>query len=502
MKTALLLAMALLPSTAAAQRVTVRDRGTGHAAALVDSATAAPYVVRTGIGPLVLPRDSTVTTSLIVLNRPTYVASHVRGDVVVVGADLFLRPGSDISGRAVSIGGTVAETTLGRVGGGVRSLRDETVIMERDFDTEGYALSIRNLRVEDGAPRMIRPSGLYGIRVPRYDRVDGLSLPVGVQAGLLSERVIIEPSLTWRSRLGKWDPAVAVRVGGEDSTRFEGRVARDTRSNDVWITSELINSLKTFAFGTDTRNYFRSDIAEGRGFLRAGGERANIEPFVGVRVERVSPVTSVGNVFSILGRNSDEKMRRPNPLVETGTIGSALVGAVYESLPKDAPVVTRLALQAEQSITTPAGTTNFTQLTADGGLEFPTFSTQRLRFRGHAVATLGDSVPRARYAYLGGSRTLALSDLLQFGGDRLVFVESRYLLPVAALPLPKVGPPTLSLIHRIGGAGVRGLGPLQQEVGVGIGVGSFGAGIDLEFITGASGQGQTELGFSISLPSF
>lgn len=505
MRTIVLAALLALPVAAGAQRVTVRERGTGDAAALIDSVTAAPHTVVRGTGPLVLPRDSTVTTSLLVLGRPTYVASRVRGDVVVVGGDLFLRPGADISGRAVAIGGTVAETTLGHVGGGVRSLRDETFTITPDEATGGYALSAESLRLggsDEAAPRMFRLAGIYGLKLPSYDRVDGLSLPLGVQLALAGERILIEPTVTYRSRLGAWDPGVALRIGGPDSTRFEGRVARDTRSNDRWIAGDLVNSLKTFAFGTDARNYFRSDVAEGRVFLRLGGEQTLVEPYAGVRVERVSPVTSTGDVFTLWERDDPDKVKRPNPSVEQGTLGSALVGVRYGSLAADAPVSTRLALELEQGITTPVGTSRFTQLTADGSVAFPTFSTQRLSVRGHAVASLGDSVPRSRYAYLGGSRTLGLASLLQYGGDRLVFVESRYSIPVAALVLPVIGSPTVSLIHRIGGAGVGTLGPLQQEVGAGIGVGAMGAGIALEFITGASGQHRSDLGFSVSLPSF
>jgi hypothetical protein len=63
-----------------AQQVTVGARGEGHAAALIDSVLAGPHVVRTGTSPLVLPRDSVVTSSLLVIGRPAYVASTVLGN--------------------------------------------------------------------------------------------------------------------------------------------------------------------------------------------------------------------------------------------------------------------------------------------------------------------------------------------------------------------------------------------------------------------------------------
>ncbi len=496
MRGRLVVALVAAPALLGAQRVTVF--GTGRAAALVDSVVARPHTVRRGSGPLVLPRDSTITSSLVVFGRPTYLASTVRGDVVVVGGDLFLRPGVAISGRAISIGGTVTQTSLGTVAGGVESLRDDSFLVRGEPERGDVTVTEQVRRVAADSIRLFQLAGIHGLLVPRYDRVDGLSLPVGVQLTLAEGAMIVQPSVTYRSRLGAFDPGVSLRIGSDSGRRLEGRVARETRSNDLWITSELINSLKTLAFGTDTRNYFRSDIGELRGFVPFGGQRALIEPFVGARFENISSISATGDVFSFLEKSDSEKIRRPNPTVEPGHIASALVGAVYTSLPTDAPVSSRLFVEVEQAFTTPSGTRNFTQFTADGRVEFPTFGRQRLRVRGHAVGTVGDSVPRSRYAYLGGSRTLGLSDLLQYGGTDLVFVESRYLVPFERILLPVVGSPVFSLIHRIGGAGVGSLGTVLQEVGVGVSVGP----IDFEVITGASGQHRSDFGVGVSLPAF
>ena len=503
----LLLALAALaPAAAGAQRITIVDRGSGHAAALLDSVTAGAHVVRGGAGPAVFPRDTTITSSLVVLGQPTYLASHVQGDVVVVGGDLFLRPGATISGRAIAIGGTVAETSLGTVGGSVQSLRDETMLVSRDAATGDYALRAHSDYVSDGAPGMLRLAGIRGLRMPAYDRIDGLSLPIGVQLVAHDEQLVVEPTLTYRSRLGVVDPSVDIRVGPEvDGRRLVARVARDTRTNDAWITGDIVNSLKTFAFGTDTRNYFRSDIGEARLFLPVGGERYRVEPFVGGRFERVWSATATGDVYSIFGQDDTDRVSRPNPFVEPGHIASALAGLVLESRPEsESPIVTRLLVEAEQGFSTPAGTGTFTQLTANGTLQLPTMGLQMLRFRGHAVGTVGDSTPRARYAYLGGSRSLALAQLLELGGNELVFLDSRYLIPVEAVQLPVVGPPVVSLIHRMGAAGVGRLGALQQELGAGVSFGSPSYGsLDIEFTVGVTGQARhTDFGIGISLPSF
>ncbi len=486
----LALAALLVPALLESQAVVIRGAGQAPGAAIIRQIVAGPHVIRAGDGRLDLPRDSTVTTSLLVFGRPTYLASRVQGDVVVVGADLFLRPGVDVSGRAVSIGGTVAVTTLGHVAGGVESLRDEAYMVAREGDR--FALDFRVAPAEERQAFFQLP-GIQGVLIPHYDRVDGLSLPVGVRFVVANNLVQVEPTVTYRSRLGVLDPGVILRLAPERPVAFEGRVARDTRTNDAWIYTDLINSATTFFVGTDTRNYFRSDLAEGRVTARVERAAFTLTPFVGGRFERVREISATGDVFSVLGRHDSLKIRRPNPPVERGNIGSALLGGELAST--TGVVAALLRADVEQSLASPTGTSDFTQLTVDGRIEFPTFGTQSLRVKVHGVATRGDSVPAARYAYLGGSGTLATFDLLEQGGAELLFVENRYRIPLNAIQLPFVGSPILSVRDAFGSAGRRGLPSLQHEVGVGLGLSAF----NIDVNKSVAGNKRTKFGFGVSL---
>lgn len=490
MRFALVVGSLLLPASLCAQEVVVRDAGPGQGAGIVRKVVAGPHVVRAGAGPLEFPRDSIITTSLLVLGRPTYLASEVRGDVVVVGADLFLRPGVDITGRAVVIGGTVAGTTLGRVAGGVESLRDESFTVERMNGV--YALDYRSERVDEGEP-VFQLAGYKGLQIPEYDRVNGLSLPAGALIVFAERKIEIEPAVTYRSRLGRFDPGVSARLQPTETVKVEARVARDTRTNDGWIYSDLVNSAATLFAAADTRNYFRANVGEGRLFYLIDRSAYTIEPFIGGRYEEVSPIAAAGNVFSFFGRNDSLRMRRPNPLVEKGSIGSALAGVEIKR--EFSEVAGRLRLEAEQSFSTPGGTSKFLQLTLEGALEFPTVRTQTLRFEAHGVVTSGDSVPRARYAYLGGSGTLPLMQLLEQGGDQLVFLESRYRIPIPGIQLPYAGAPTLWLRDIIGAAGVKSIPRLEHEVGIGVGLSI----LRLDVTTDASGDRGTKVGVGVSL---
>ena len=482
-----LLAAFLAPSAIGAQDVVLREPGPERVASIVRSAASQPHALRAGTGRLDLPRDSVVTTNLLVLGRPTYLSSRVQGDVVVVGGDLFLRTGSEITGRAVAIGGGVYRTLLGTVGGPVESYRDDHYAIAAM--PERYELVYQARRRD--RPPMLQLAGVQGLLLPTYERVDGLSLPVGVLLTLGDRAVELQPTATYRSRLGVVDPGATIRIAPERALRVEANVGRSTRTNEGWIYSDLVNSAVTLAFGNDTRNYFRADGGGARAIVHLERTGVTFEPFIGGRFEKVSPITAAGNVYSVSGRQSIEHMARPNPLVERGEIGSGLVGAMLEY--KVGPVQAKLSAEGERGFRTPDNTSSFTQLTLNGAIEFPTFWSQRLRIDAHAVTTAGDSTPRARYAYLGRGGTLPLLELLEQGGDQLVFVESRYQIPVAAFVLPKVGPPTLHLRHLMGAAGVGSLPDLEQELGVGVGISI----VRVEATFDASGERAARYGLSV-----
>jgi hypothetical protein len=67
---------------------------------------------------------------------------------------------------------------------------------------------------------------------------------------------------------------------------------------------------------------------------------------------------------------------------------------------------------------------------------------------------------------MGGSGTLPTVDLLTMGGDQVVFLESRYMIPIEAIALPVLGSPTVSLRHMMGAAGVDRLPGFVNNVGV------------------------------------
>ena len=444
--------------------VRVRDVGPGTSGRILRGALAKPHVVLWGdpANHVALRRDTSYAVTVIVIGGSATVGSRVAGDVIVVGGDLFLHPGAQIDGRVVAIGGGIMNSTLAIVRGQRLEFRDNTFSVTRTG--RDVALDYVDLGTTK-YPIFTLPS-IYGVRLPAYERVSGLSLPFGPLVSLDTGRYEFEPIITYRSDLGEIDPSLEARASAGRRLDIVLRGARATLTNDAWIHSNLINSLRVLVLGRDSRNYYRADRADLRATRRWETETMQVTPFVAALTERawsVGPETlTVSAPYSITGRRSEQGMVRPNPPIRRGRISSGLVGARAHW--EQHLVVIGISAQLEQPFQAP-DEANFTQGTLDGDVSFPAFLNHTFEFHMHTVLTGGDGAPPQRFAYLGGSGTLPTLDLLEMGGDQLFYVDNRYIIPLP-LTLPLVGSPSVALRYAAGSAGVGSLPRFVQNIGV------------------------------------
>lgn len=327
-------------------------------------------------------------------------------------------------------------------------------------------------------PPLTLPLGI-GLRVPSYDRVNGLALPWGPKLALGNDRFELDALVTYRSHLGQWDPSLEAALRPGYGHELELYVGRGTFTNDAWIRSGLVNSGAALFFGSDARNYYRADRAEVRYTRELTTAAITLTPFIGGNMEKgwsTGSLNPQGSPWSVMGRTDELKMRRPNPQVFDGRINSAFAGTGFELFRGE--VEGKLRAKVEQAFKSPwlvcdvvCTTTDesFTQATVHATVEFPTFGTQTFAFRTHAVFG-GDFVPPQRHAYLGGASSLATVDLLALGGDRLFFAEADYKIPLEFIVLRPVGSPFIALHYATGSAGVGELPALIQNLGVGVGI--------------------------------
>ena len=346
-----------------------------------------------------------------------------------------------------------------------------------------------------------------GLRIPSYDRVNGVSIPWGPQIRTPNGKLQIDPIVTYRSNLGQFDPSgtMIVALGKADSISVFG--GRGTFTNDTWIRSDLINSLASLGVGSDARNYYRADKVNAEIIHGIEREPWHMSLWVGGSHE-YDWSTGIHEKhdeapWSLLNKSDTLKMRRVNPLIANGHITSVLAGSKgsYERH----QVKGKFDLKVERSIDGPdlgqRGDGKFTQATIDGKASFPTFGMQTFTFKGHAVIS-GGGAPPQRFSYLGGAGTLSTVDLLALGGDQLVFVEGEYRYPLTRPLLPFVGAPVLSARYAAGSAGVDDLPDFIQNIGVGIGL-KF---VKIEYHidpnykkTSFSDKNSVSIGFSLSL---
>ena len=453
------------PRSVAAQAVVIRDMGPGRAGRWLRSALAAPHLLirADSAHPAVLRRDTTYDQTVIIVGGPAEVASTVHGEVIVVGGDLFLHPGVNIASRAMAIGGGVYETSLGQVHGGVFAFREFTYRVTVLPDAT-LALDYELTELHD--TRVVTLPGFFGVRIPSYDRTNGVSLPFGPTLAFDTARYELDLLGVYRSQLGVVDPEAELRgtIGRRLTVRLRG--GRYTETNERWIYSDIANSLHVLASGSDARNYYRAGRADALVSWMLESSTARFTLAAGALTEHarsVRPDTGArGGPWTLFERDEPLGRLRPNPHVLSGTITSALAGVAMEWA--DQGVTANVSADLELPFATP-NDSRFVQTTIDAFVGFPTLSTQSVQVESHAIITAGDSAPPQRYSYLGGAGTLPTFDMLQFGGDELFFAEGRYIIPVDHLRIRYVGSPTLTLRYITGSAGVGKLPALEQNVG-------------------------------------
>ena len=466
--------IAAIAFDAGAQVVELRDAGPGVASEILSRALAGSHIlIEPQSTPHVVRATSTLNGSVIALGRVVVLEGIVHGDVIVVGADLYLHPGARVDGRAVAMGGTVYESMLAHTG-------EVAIFGDFTYDIApipgGYSLSYRALSDPIVFPTFNLP-GIKGVEIPTYDRTNGVSLPLAILVAIPHTRVTVEPRVTYRSQLGRLDPSIGASALLDRRTSARLDIGRATFTNDAWIWPDLINSTEYALFGDDARNYYRATRGRVKVSRLWETTASTLEPYVAAQLERATSVrpdsNASGGPWTLINRRGRDDVLRPNPLIDPTTSISVLAGAAWTGSSQG--VMARARIDEEigktasfGSRTSPSGrfsgVSRFAQTTFDGGIAFPTFGLQRLAVEAHAVASLG-STTRQRWAYVGGPGTISTLDLLERGGDRLVYIDARYDIPFVRVRLPLIGSPVVTLRETLAGAGTSGFPTLAEASG-------------------------------------
>ena len=392
----------------------------------------------------VLVRGDTVPGAVLLLEGTARIAGRIEGDLYVVDGDLFLRSGASITGDVVVLGGGFYDSDVAEVGGTVTYRPNEPL---RVRPTRGGFEIISEVDPEPA----FELDGTYGFHLPTYDRVNGLAFPVGAVARLPEGygRPEVAGGLTWIPARGdvdfrlrsSWPLAERVRLGVFATSALV--------SNDNWIRPVWYNSLAHFVAADDVRNHYDSKE-------------------FGVELEWTSPEPPVWEdaprwrVVAAVGREEAESVRRrtvtvlfggeytnptpwfePSLFINEGSLWFARLGLEWAVAGRDGYTAFGLSAEAGFEEDIPGLTAGIPfpgtpdRLSYDFLLLEGRFSARRVTPWGHAVdafaigrADVTGHLPDQRYSTIGGIGTLPTMPLRGLRGDRLLYAETTYAIPL------------------------------------------------------------------------
>lgn len=404
-----------------------------------------------------IPAGDTIARPVLVLGEVTVIVEGVLlDDLVLVEAGTFIRPGAVIHGDLVNMNGGLYRSELATVRGVIIDLPAAAYqVVEED----GVLVIVAS-----DAPSPLQLDGFMGVQIPTYDRVNGLTAVAGAtwHFPMLGEvQPYVHGEIGWRTELG--EPVYGGELGFRAGAyALAGGYTRESDTNERWIRGDLMNSLNYLLSGKDYRDYHDVERAWAGLSRQFGDLEKSLFAVVGARLQ-VEDATSLpgGQPWHILGDSA-----RPNLPIDDGRITSAVaeVAVEWEGIES----VAEATLTVEQAMAALDGAFTFGRVTLDADWAVHAFANHTVEMEVHAQAPLdGGTLPRQRWSFVGGSGTLQTLDFAEFYGDRVVFVESAYVIPVSPrLAVPFLGAPDFELVHAAGMAWTEDeKRDLRQEIG-------------------------------------
>ncbi len=404
----------------------------------------------------VLARDDTLRGPVLVLGTTLRIEGVIAGDLTIIDANVFVRPTGRITGDVANLGGGFYPSEQALVAGSVLYEPNAPYSVDR---RDGELRIIGEL-----SPSTFDPDGFRGLREPTYDRVRGLTLSAG--GTFLPPRIgRVEPLIrawagyAFESGEPQGGGEIGVRRGGVE---LVGGAERTTLHNDHWIRSDIINSVSVLFQGKDYHDYYEADRFYGA--LRGEWERPRrtVRAQLRAGVEDARTLTA-NDPWVVFG--DSVRFNRP---VNDGRISSAELSLAGEWELNQ--VLGEIGGLVEAAGTMAGGDFEFMRYSVWGDWKLHALANHTLEFEWNVRGPLPgtDSLPRQRWTYVGGSGTLYTFEIGDFPGDRLVFVETSYIVPAPQhWRIPLLGVPRLELLHHAGMAwSHENSRDFEQNVGV------------------------------------
>jgi hypothetical protein len=384
MRKALLMLLAMLPAVLGAQRDSTPSQVLpSDVRALVVKRWNGANAIRT-FDPLDVEDRDVIQGNVAVARSPLTLGGHVTGNVLVVNADVILRPTAHIDGELTVVGGDVEGRNEARVDGATRIYRqpmpfreEGELIVATDDDTHPRAEDNWWTRIErrhDGS----WTQALRVVQAGPYNRVEGLPIQLGPvlreETPWGSVRVdaaaIIRTASTFSSEEADvgHDLRTEVRTGHRGGLGIGARLFNVVDPVESWQLSDLETALSAFVSRRDYRDYFQrhglngfvtlygaQDLSlTGSYGVERWSSRGRHEPFSLLKGDvawRANPAVDEG-LFHIANATLKFDSRSDPDEPWSGWLANANIehgtGSLTSVAPESGPIATRAAVQSNQ----------------------------------------------------------------------------------------------------------------------------------------------------------
>ena len=283
-------------------------------------------------GSLDIPAEQEVSGDVAVLSGPLTIAGRVRGSVVVINGDVYLRPGARVDGDLFVVGGVIEGQRDGRIGGAVAwypqalayRQQGELLVVDREGLDEGRHIR-RLLRLYQNSTSKISLT-----TEGPYNRVEGLPIYLGPTLRQRTDwgRVRVEAygilrtanDLAWDSDNLGHDVRAEVQLGEGGGLALGGRLYDVVSAVEDWQLSDTEVGLASFFLHRDFRDYYGRHGATAYVRLFAG-------PAVALTLSYADERWNARGVRDPFTLFRDADPWRPNPRTDEGRfrVGHATV---------------------------------------------------------------------------------------------------------------------------------------------------------------------------------
>jgi hypothetical protein len=404
-----------------------------------------------------IARTDTLRGPVLIIGNRFVLEGTIVGNVAIVDANVYVRPTARIEGQVTNIGGGFYRSEQAFLTGLV-----DHPLAPYHVEREGDALII----VGDVETKAFK----LNPKPPSANRVEGIRPALGATFTVNPRSRNLLEVHGWGAYGIELDPWQEALQGGAELRFHRGLthvsvgIEETTATNDAWNRSDIKNSISFLWNGKDYRDYYEAE----RQFVMVAREliRGGHEAVVSLRGQREDAESLLeGDPWVLLEPKGGSL--RVNPAISPGVTSSGILNLRGKW--------TALTTAAEYDGSIEVARDNV----ADGQFAFNAyFVTAKWAMQALANHTLEietrvqgpigtDSLPRQRWGILGGSGTLYTFDVAEFRGDRLVFVETEYSIPMPSrIRLPYLGSPALQFLHGVGKAWTQGAdNKFEQNIG-------------------------------------